>query len=86
MLLLLLLANGASLYHLFFGDMGIVRWRESQNTYRALEIEKAQLQIDNQSLQKRMFALREDLFYIEGLARERLGMARDGEWIYEFYE
>jgi len=78
-------ANLALLVHLFFGEMGMLRWRKAQRAADLIREETARLNAENDHLRGESASLRNDPFYIERLARERLGMVREGERVYEFY-
>ena len=69
---------------LAFGEWGLVHyWRLSEER-RSLEERSQALQRDNELLREKIYRLRKDDRYLEKVAREELGMARDGEIIYLF--
>ena len=78
-------ANVALLVHLFFGEMGVLRWWKAQAAADRMQEETALLNAENDHLRGEIASLRNDPFHIERLARERLGMVREGEQVYEFY-
>lgn len=69
-----------------FGRFGVRSLLELTQTRRQLEHENSSLDARNQRLQAEANALRHDPFRIEQLAREQLGMAREGEIIYRFQD
>ena len=69
---------------LVFGEWGLVHyWRLSEER-RSLEERSQALQRDNELLREKIYRLRKDDRYLEKVAREELGLARDGEIIYLF--
>ncbi len=68
----------------FFGERGIMR------TFRMLEYRAElqqridQLEADNRELRQEVERLRNDYFYLEGLARKNLGMVKEDELVYQF--
>lgn len=69
---------------LIVGDMGLVKYFKMRNTYHQLQQEIQQLSEENQKIEKEIRALRSDPVKIEQFARERLGMVRPGEVVYQF--
>lgn len=77
------------LYFLFsfiFGDMGLIRYHRMNKTYKALQQEINSLGKENERLKKEVEALKNDPHYIEKLAREKLGLSKEGEIIYQYEE
>jgi cell division protein FtsB len=64
--------------------MGIVKYFEMRRTHHQLQQEIQQLSDENQKIQDEIHALRSDPAKIEQLARERLGLVRPGEVVYQF--
>jgi cell division protein FtsB len=66
-----------------FGTHGVLAMRRSQQ--QAVEIQKEiqQLNTENQKLQDRVKALKTDPSTIERIAREEMGLARPGEYIFK---
>jgi len=68
----------------FLGERGIMR------TFRMLEYRAElqeridQLEADNRELRHEIERLRNDYFYLEGLARKNLGMVKEDELVYQF--
>ena len=69
----------------FFGEMGIIHFSKMKMAREKSKQEIAQIEQENNNLLTEIVALKTDPFYIESLARERLGLIKDGEWTYEFY-
>jgi cell division protein FtsB len=69
---------------LIVGDMGLVKYFKMRKTYHRLQEEIQQLSEDNQKIEGEVRALRSDPVKIEQLARERLGLVRAGEVVYQF--
>jgi cell division protein FtsB len=65
-----------------FGDRGILYLFAQQERTEALRREIADLRAQNASLAGEIRALRSDPRAIERLARESLGLARDGETVF----
>ncbi len=85
-LVLFLLANVYLLFSFVFGERGVLTFARTRGAHDALLENTALLQEENARLQAQIADLQNSPFYIERLARERLGMVRDNEWVYEFYE
>ncbi len=85
LLVLFSVINVALTVHLFFGEMGVLPWLKAQDAAERMREEAALLNAENEHLRGEITSLRDDPFYIERLARERLGMVREGEQVYEFY-
>jgi len=73
------------LFSLFFGEMGLIHSSKVKAARFKTQQEIALLEQQNNDLLNEMDALKTDPFYIESLARERLGLIKQGEWTYEFY-
>ncbi len=84
LILALLFANAYLLLAFFFGDKGMINHIRIRQTYRTLRGEIASIREENGRLHARIDALRSDPRTIEKLARERLGMVREGETVYDF--
>lgn len=67
-----------------FGDMGLISHHRMKKTYQRLEQELDNLSKKNEKLRKEIDALKTDPDHIERLARERLGLSKEGEIIYQF--
>lgn len=69
-----------------FGENGLLRLYRSYQYAKSLEEDVATLQEKNRQLEHEISLLREDPDYIERIARERLGMVRKDEIVYQFQE
>jgi cell division protein FtsB len=82
----LIVALAALLLQDIFGTHGVLAMRRSQQ--EAAEIRKKidQLDSENQKLQDRVKSLKTDPAAIEKIAREEMGLARPGEYIFKIPE
>jgi len=69
---------------LIVGDMGLVKYFKMRKTDHQLQLEIQQLSDENLKIEEEVRALRSDPVKIEQLARERLGLVRPGEVVYQF--
>jgi cell division protein FtsB len=69
-------------YHVIFGANGMLIYSHKRTEYRALNKEILELKHENQQLNQRVDALKNDPQAIEKEAREQLRLARPGEVIY----
>lgn len=69
---------------MFMGEMGIISYVKIRQMRADLVREIDSLRRDNGEVRQSIERLRKDPETIEGIARERLGMARPGELIYKF--
>lgn len=83
---LALLINSYMIASFFLGEMGFLNARQLKNANRVIKAEVASLSEENEKLLTRIDALRNDPGTIEGLARERLGLVKEGELVYEFFD
>ncbi|MFQ5667212.1 MAG: septum formation initiator family protein [Candidatus Binatia bacterium] len=65
-----------------FGDHGLIHLLRMRGERSELEHQAFELQQRNEHLRQRIQRLQSDDRYLERLARERLGLARQGEIIY----
>ncbi len=70
--------------NLLFGDMGLFRYMELQETRLNLERQIEDINSQNQQLRTQLQLLKEDAFYREKLAREEFGMAKPDEFIFKY--
>lgn len=73
-------------YLYFFGDYGFFRLLSLKKEKDDLILEIKKLQAQNMELEIKKEKLKNDLFYIEKIARERHGMAKEDEIIYKFVQ
>jgi cell division protein FtsB len=69
---------------LFFGDMGLFKYRELNRTRKTLEHQIVEISGQNRKLRSELKSLREDPFYREKLAREEYGLSKPGEYIFQY--
>ncbi len=72
------------LFSFFFGEMGLVHFNKMNNVKQKAQLEIKALERENGRLLHEIEGLKYDPFYVELLARDRLGMSKKGELIYEF--
>ena len=73
-----------TLFFLVFGEWGLVHYRRLVEERRLLEERSQALQRENELLRDKIYRIRKDDRYLEKLAREEFGLAREGETIYLF--
>jgi len=66
-----------------FGTHGLVAMHRSKNQIQRVETQISQLDHENQQLQQRIHSLKTDPAAIEKIARDRMGLARPGEMIFQ---
>lgn len=66
-----------------FGTHGVLAMRRSQQQAADVQKEIEQLNQENQRLQDRVRSLKSDPAAIERIAREEIGLARPGEYIFK---
>ena len=66
------------------GDKGFLAMWEKQHELARLESETADIKSVNAKLRQEIWRLRNDLEYIEKIAREELRLVRPGEVVFEF--
>jgi cell division protein FtsB len=66
-----------------FGTHGVLAMRRSQEQAADIQKEIDQLNQENQKLQDRVRSLKSDPAAIERIAREEIGLARPGEYIFK---
>ena len=67
-----------------FGERGLPRLRALRQRLEEIEEENAVLRRDNELLQRRIHALREDPRQVEWIARRELGLVRPEELVFHF--
>jgi cell division protein FtsB len=73
----------ASLFvHVMFGANGMVMYRQKRAEYRALQKQVALEQQENDKYMQQIQSLKSDQKAIEKEAREQLGYAKPGEYVY----
>lgn len=81
-----LVVNAYLLLSLLFGEMGLLKFIKMKQTYAQIRMENNGLQEENEKLTRRIEMLKTDPDTIEQIARDRLGLAKEGELVYEFYD
>jgi len=66
-----------------FGTHGLVAMHRSKNQIQRVQTQISQLDHENQQLQQRIHSLKTDPAAIEKIARDRMGLARPGEMIFQ---
>ncbi len=69
-----------------FGNRGLIKYYELKNTENRLKAEIEHLQKDNTLLKTQVDSLKRDSFLKEKYAREKFGLAKPEEYIYQFKE
>ncbi|MGD0281811.1 MAG: septum formation initiator family protein [Dissulfurispiraceae bacterium] len=69
---------------LLFGKMGFLKYNELTKTKNRLNAEIVALEKGNAALKSHVTALKDDNYYIEKYAREEYGLAKPGEYIFQF--
>lgn len=81
-----LFASGYLLLSFLFGQMGTLNALKLKRTHAQIREEIVFLKRENEGLTGKIEALKSDPLYIENLARTQLGLVKEGELIYEFYD
>lgn len=71
---------------LFFNEKGLPLYLEMVQKDNELNRQSQELEKSNQSLRESIHRIQHDPSELEQLARDRLGMVRDGEVVYQFVE
>jgi len=69
---------------LTFGEWGLLHYWQLSDERTRLERRIRALQRDNEHLREKIYRLANDDRYLEKIAREELGLAREGEVVYRF--
>ena len=69
-----------------FGEMGLVKYYRMKAQYNTLTEEISTLKQDNARLVRDVRALKSDPACVERIARDKLGLARQGEIVYYYGE
>jgi cell division protein FtsB len=75
---------GAILWFLFAPDRGILRYHRLEKQIEILSQENTSLQEHNAALRKEIERLQSDEAYLEEMARQKYGLLKENETIYEF--
>jgi len=71
-------------YSFFFDTMGFMKYLDMKRTQSQIADEIKAIGKENASLRDDIDAVRHDRATVEGLARDRLGMVREGETVFLF--
>jgi len=69
---------------LVLGNMGFLKYSALTKTKNRLDTEITTLDKENKALKAHVSALKDDNFYIEKYAREEYGLAKPGEYVFQF--
>jgi cell division protein FtsB len=79
-----LLVGSYLLFSLLFGNLGLLRYYKMHQLYNQTQQEVEALEREHARLRQEVEDLKTDPQTIERIARERLGMAREGEIVIQF--
>ncbi len=74
----------ALLYSFLFGNMGYFKYRELKKNEQKLLTEINQISQANNSLKQEIDLLKNDQVYLEKYAREKFGLVKPGEMVFQF--
>lgn len=69
---------------IFFSEKGVQDWMGFNAEKRRIERENASVERENQELSRKIERLKQDLGYIEHIARHELEMVAEGELVFRF--
>ncbi|MEO5328810.1 MAG: septum formation initiator family protein [Magnetococcus sp. THC-1_WYH] len=72
--LFLLIANGWAQYLLWFGDQGLVRWRQTKQQLLVVRQENREVEERIDRLKEEIFLLEKETLILEEVARRDLGL------------
>ena len=78
------LLMGYFTYSFFFDTMGFMKYLNMKRTQSQIAVEVKKIEEENARLRTDIEAVRHDRAAVEGLARDRLGMVREGETVFLF--
>src|SRR5512136_551582 len=73
-------------FFIVFGNRGLLDNQRLKEKLSELRAENARFEAVNHSLKREVVLMREDLRYIESVARNELGMVKRGDSIYRFMD
>jgi len=82
-LLLMILFVG---FFIVFGNRGLLDNQRLKEKLAGLRVENSRLEAVNGGLKREVVLMREDLRYIESVARNEMGMMKKGDLIYRFVD
>jgi len=71
-------------YSFFFGDMGYLKYLELKNNEQKLIKEINEISVENNALRNEIELLKKDPSYLEKYAREKFGLVKPGEMVFQF--
>jgi cell division protein FtsB len=74
----------ALVWLLFAPDMGFFSWRQQSSKFEELQQQKVKLQQENSDLRQEIERIQTDIDYFERLAREKHGLLRKNEMLFDF--
>ncbi len=80
--LILLVANAWAQYLLWFGEQGLVRWRQTEKELITMRAEVATVEARIQDLKNEILLLEKDPTAVEAVARRDLGLVYPDEIIF----
>lgn len=72
------------LFSLIFSDLGLLKYYSMKKDHNRLSHEISQLDSSNKSMREEVTKLKTDPDYIESIARDKLGLVKEGEKVYKF--
>jgi cell division protein FtsB len=69
-------------YEVFFDTMGFMKYLNMKQTHGQIAEETKTIEEENARLRKDIEAVKHDPVTLEGLARDRLGMVKQGETVF----
>jgi cell division protein FtsB len=81
--IIICVAAASVLWLLFAPDRGLVHYRRLQKQVDSLALENKELEQRNAELKKEIDRLQHDDAYLEELARQKYGLLKENETIYE---
>lgn len=73
-------------FFIIFGNRGLLDNQRLKEKLSGLRAENSRIEAVNGGLKREVVLMREDLRYIESVARNELGMVKRGDFIYRFVE
>lgn len=82
--IILILVIAAMGWLLFAPDMGVIPLQQEHKRLEALEQQKIQLEQENATLRQEIEKIQKDIDYFERLAREKHGLLKKNEMVFDF--
>lgn len=71
-------------YSFFFADMGYLKYLELKRNEKKLIREIREISAENELLKREIELLKKDPSYLEKYAREKFGLVKPGEMVFQF--